>query len=254
MLAANIEKRTKEIIKSKGKDGWIRVQKCANEFAKDVENNPRIKDTAESRKTKFYRFRKKIKNGRVEGLKVLSLPGNISYIGLSSADPRVIEGFIDHDKETLRNVKTGVGFLERRRLVGLEKNRLRDEEILKLQRKRASEKEIRILRKKFREEQFEKETGISLVPDDSDSKLELVRRENEIRRKYGLLQPSQFIEVRCLKRGIQIDLDDQTRKKLEKLASLNGVTVQELLRNIIIDCLFGFVDDGSVWSPKPDSK
>jgi hypothetical protein len=115
MLAANIAQRVKEIIKNKGKDGWIRVQECANEYAKDVENNPWVKEIVESRKTKFYRFRKKIEKDKVDGLKVLHLPGNVSYVGLSSADPKVIEEFISEDKKASLNVKTGMGFYDYRR-------------------------------------------------------------------------------------------------------------------------------------------
>lgn len=63
MLAANIETEIKQIIEKKGKEGWLRVQECANEYAKD----PVTKQFNGSRKTKFYRVRKQIEKGKVEG-------------------------------------------------------------------------------------------------------------------------------------------------------------------------------------------
>jgi hypothetical protein len=113
MLAANKEHEIKLIIEKYGKGGWLRVQECAKEYAKD----PKTKVFNESRKTDFYRIRKRIEKGKVEGLKVVLLPGNKSFIGLNSADPSVIEGFISEDKKTTRSVKTSLsifGWLDNR--------------------------------------------------------------------------------------------------------------------------------------------
>jgi hypothetical protein len=112
MLATNIRQRVVEIIKAKGKGGWIRVQECAKEYAEAAKINPKIKENPESRMTKFYRFRKQVEKGKVEGLKVLLLAGNISFIGVSSADPQVIEKIISENKKAERNVKTGLGFYD----------------------------------------------------------------------------------------------------------------------------------------------
>jgi hypothetical protein len=85
MLATNIEKEVFKILKKKGKGGWLRVQQCANEYAKD-------KTTGEinaSKKTKFYHWRKKVEKRKVPGFQYLPL-GKSTYIGLDNADPRAI--------------------------------------------------------------------------------------------------------------------------------------------------------------------
>lgn len=92
MLAANIETEVREILKKKGKKGWLRVQECANEYAKE----PITKKIDNSKKTKFYRWRRQVEKGKVEGFQVLKLIGNVSFIGLKSADPSIIglEGLV----------------------------------------------------------------------------------------------------------------------------------------------------------------
>jgi len=90
MLAANIETEIRKILKGKAKAGWLRVGECAKEYARDPETGGRNG----SRETAFYRWRKKVEKGKVEGFQVLKLPGNI-----------------------LRSVESGLGFfdwLERR--------------------------------------------------------------------------------------------------------------------------------------------
>lgn len=112
MLATNIEQQIKEIIEKKGNAGWIRVQECAMEYALLAKDRPWIRETIESRKTKFYGWRRKVGRNHVEGFKVLLLPGNVSYIGLGSADPKVIADLISEDKKTSRNVSTNLGFFD----------------------------------------------------------------------------------------------------------------------------------------------
>jgi len=149
MLAANIEEQIKEIIEKKGKAGWLRTQKCANEYADLAANKPWIKETRESRKTKFYRWYKKVKKGKVKSFQVVMLPGNISFIGLKEANPQMIEALISEDKEVKRNVETGHGFfnwLERRaQRKSLERQRERElieREIKELDCKAAIRQEI----------------------------------------------------------------------------------------------------------------
>ena len=108
MLPSNNEFEIKRIIEENGKDGWLRTEECATKFAKD----PTTQKYNHSRRTKFYRIRKQIEKGKVEGLKVLLLAGNISYIGLSSADPKVIGDYVSEDKKASRNVKTSLKFYE----------------------------------------------------------------------------------------------------------------------------------------------
>ena len=92
MLAANIETEVREILQKKGKGGWLRVSQCAKLYA----------NGNASKETKFYRWRKQVEKGKVKGFQVVSLPGNIVFIGLDSADPHVIESFVSEDKKLSR--------------------------------------------------------------------------------------------------------------------------------------------------------
>ena len=172
MLAANIEKRVREIVETKGKEGWIRVQECAIEYAKDAKNNPRLNETVETRKTKFYRWRKKVGKGKVKGFKVLLLPGNISYIGLEAAKPETIQSFISGNKKANRNVKTSLGFLD-----WLEKRAERKEN--KRIRKKAESK-------KERERDYH-ELMATLEKMQTEDGPDLLKKIQEIDRKHGLI-------------------------------------------------------------------
>jgi len=92
MLAPNIETEVRGILRKKGKGGWLRVSQCAKLYARGNA----------SKETKFYRWRKQVEKGKVEGFQVLPLPGNISFIGLESADPRTMKSFISEDKKLSR--------------------------------------------------------------------------------------------------------------------------------------------------------
>jgi hypothetical protein len=102
MLVANIEDCVKEIIEKNGKGGWMRVNECSKKYA---QKNPSLE-------TKFYRWLKKVEKGKIKGFQSLSLPKNISFIGLELADPRAIESFISEDKKITRSIKAGFGFSE----------------------------------------------------------------------------------------------------------------------------------------------
>lgn len=81
MLAANIESEIRTIIEKHGKAGWMRTEECAKKYAKGNA----------SKETKFYRWRKKVEEGKVQGFQVVKLPGNISFIGLASANPKQLQ-------------------------------------------------------------------------------------------------------------------------------------------------------------------
>jgi hypothetical protein len=102
MLATNIETEVRKILEKKGKKGWMRTHDCAKEYAN---NNG-------SRETKFYRFTKKVEKGKAPGFQVLLFPKNISFIGLDSADPKIIESLLERDKKARRSIKSGFGFRE----------------------------------------------------------------------------------------------------------------------------------------------
>lgn len=118
MLVANIEKEVRKILEKEGKGGWLRVAECAKKFAKGDA----------SKETKFYRWRKQVEKRKVPGFQTVPLPKNVVFIGLDSADPRVIESFISEDKKFQRSAKTGFGFWERRRQKTLEEKRQKDKE------------------------------------------------------------------------------------------------------------------------------
>jgi ribosomal protein S18 len=106
MLATNIDKRVHDKLTKRGQNGWLRTKECATEYAKD----DLTKKVNASEMTKFYRWLKKVEKGKAEGFQVVKLPGNVSFIGLSSADPKVLDSFISEDKKVKRSVKSGFGF------------------------------------------------------------------------------------------------------------------------------------------------
>ena len=93
MLPSNIEKEVREILEKNG--GWLRVEECAKEYAKGDD----------SRRTRFYRWRKRIKKGKVEGFQVVELPGNVVFIGLKSADPNKVLKSVISDEKTAEKMR-----------------------------------------------------------------------------------------------------------------------------------------------------
>ena len=89
MLPANIESKVKEILETEGKGGWLRTNQCSKRYAKGNA----------SERTKFYRWRRQVEKKKVKGFQVMKLPNNISFIGLDSADPKVLEALISEDRK-----------------------------------------------------------------------------------------------------------------------------------------------------------
>jgi len=141
MLAANIEQEISTILKNKGKGGWLRVRECAKMYGKGDA----------SKETNFYRWLKKVEKGKVDAFQNLKLPGNISFIGLKSADPKTIEILLSEDKKFARSIRSsGFGFfawldsrVERKRLDQREKDIEYERETDKLKVKSAVLKERR---------------------------------------------------------------------------------------------------------------
>lgn len=94
MLPSNIETEVRKILQKH--DGWLRVEQCAKEYAKG--NG--------TKRTNFYRWRKKVEKGKVKGFQVLNFPHNVSFIGLESADPKALESFVFEDKKVSLSVKS----------------------------------------------------------------------------------------------------------------------------------------------------
>ncbi len=99
---ASIESKVRDVLEKKGKGGWLRASECAKLFAKGDA----------SLETKFYRWRKQVGKNKVSGFQAIKLAGNISFIGLDSADPKVIESFVSENKKILQSVKSGYGVFE----------------------------------------------------------------------------------------------------------------------------------------------
>jgi hypothetical protein len=178
MLLSNNESEIKKIIEDKGKDGWLRTEHCAKEFAKD----PKTKKYNHSRRTKFYRICRRIKDQKVEGLKVLLLAGNISYIGLSSADPKIIGDYVSSNKKASRNVRTGLKFYEWRE---------RRVDRKKLERKEADERidlELRTLGARCRKREMIREYYITNAHKGNKSIPQkiIAEIENECKKQFGL--------------------------------------------------------------------
>lgn len=102
MLATNIEKEVKAILEKKERNGWLRTDECAKIYGKG--NG--------SRETKFYRWRKLIEKGSDRNFQVIKLPNNITFIGLKSADPKILESLISKDKKNNSSHKSRLGLLE----------------------------------------------------------------------------------------------------------------------------------------------
>lgn len=147
MLAANIEARVREVLKKRGKGGWLRVQECAKEFARDMITG----EVNKSQKTRFYRWRKKVEKGKVEGFQILKIVGNISYIGLGSSDPRALDSLLAKDKRMSQSSRGGFGFFEWLRY----KDERKEKKILELRAELAAHKEIIFSGKPFTPERYE---------------------------------------------------------------------------------------------------
>jgi hypothetical protein len=132
MLVPNIETEVKKILKEKGKGGWLRVHECAKYYRIDPETGKVNK----SRETNFYRWRKQVEKGKVEGFQVLPFPNNIVFIGLKSADPRGIKTVMLEDKKISRSIKNGFGFWEYLKWRKLHAEQKRDRQLRELEAER----------------------------------------------------------------------------------------------------------------------
>lgn len=108
MLAPNIDSEVKALLEKKGRGGWLRVQECSKEYAKD----PMTGAVNRSLETKFYRWLRQVEKKKIPGFQNLKLPGNISFIGLESSDPKTLESLISEDKKLARSAKSSFGFFE----------------------------------------------------------------------------------------------------------------------------------------------
>jgi len=108
MLAPNIDSEVKALLEKKGKGGWLRAQECSKEYAKD----PITGALNHSSQTKFYRWRKQVEKGKIPGFQIFKLPGNFSWIGLESSDPKTLESLISEDRKLTRSAKSSFGFFE----------------------------------------------------------------------------------------------------------------------------------------------
>lgn len=166
MLPDNIESKVKNIIALKGDHGWIRSQECALAYAKDATGkiNP-------SEKVKFYRWRKQVEKGKVDGFQAKTLAGNIAYVGLSSADPRVLDPSASGDKRFERSIKPKFGFFEWLKYRDERERKQIDENIAQIQ---------------CRIEAHEALEDMKLWTDDPEYHKKVEEVKERYRKKYGL--------------------------------------------------------------------
>jgi hypothetical protein len=167
MLATNIDRRIHEKLVKKGQSGWLRTKKCAEEYA----TNDITKKVNASDMTKFYHWLKKVGKGKVEGFQVVKLPGNVSFVGLSSADPKVLESLISEDKKIERSVKSRFGFFEWLKYRKEQEQKQRDEYSARLH---------------CRIETMEALDHMNLRTDDPEFHKKVEKTKERIRKKYGL--------------------------------------------------------------------
>jgi len=106
MLPSNIEQQVSKILQRN--NGWIRKEQCAKQYARDSLTG-KIDGT---KRTRFYRWAKQIEKGKVKDFQIIKFPGNISYIGFKSSDPKVLDSLISENKKLADSVKSGFGFFE----------------------------------------------------------------------------------------------------------------------------------------------
>lgn len=107
MLPSNIEAEVREILLTKGRDGWLRIGECEKEYVAKTKTG----ENKGTRRQKFYRFRKRVERKKVKDFQYISLPKNVAFIGLDSANPSSIESFVSEDKK-LRSLKKSLGFFD----------------------------------------------------------------------------------------------------------------------------------------------
>jgi len=100
MLPSNIESEVEKILKRN--NGWLRTEECAKAYS----NNDGTK------RTEFYRWRKKIEKGKIKGFQVIKFPNNISFIGLEKSDPEALKRLLTNDKKISRLLKSGFGLFD----------------------------------------------------------------------------------------------------------------------------------------------
>lgn len=108
MIPSNINDEMRGILERKGKGGWLRVSEAEEAY---VELTP-VDENKGTRRTTYYRWRKTVEKGRAKGFQYVPLPKNRAYIGLDSADPRIVESAISEDKNIRRSIKDALGFFD----------------------------------------------------------------------------------------------------------------------------------------------
>jgi len=100
MLPSNIEIEVEKILKKN--NGWLRTEECSKVYSKGDK----------TRRTQFYRWHKKVKKSKIKGFQVLSFPENVSFIGLDSADPKILNKILSNDKQIVKSIRSGFGVFD----------------------------------------------------------------------------------------------------------------------------------------------
>jgi hypothetical protein len=97
--SGSIEDQVRSIIEKKGSDGWIRVSKCEKEYEKSSQD-----ENSGTVRTRFYRWFAKVEKRKVPEFQVIKFPNNLSYIGLTSSNPKKLDFLVANDKKILQKL------------------------------------------------------------------------------------------------------------------------------------------------------
>jgi len=103
MTPSDIGNKMRDFLEKK--DGWAGVEDCAKAYSMD----PIKKKIDFSKRRKFYRWRKQVGKGKVEGFRVVPIQRR-TFLGLTSADPSLLKSFLDKDKSLQRSFQNSLGF------------------------------------------------------------------------------------------------------------------------------------------------
>ena len=103
--SGNIEDQVRTIIGKKGADGWIRVSKCEKEYEKSS-----IDENSGTVRTKFYRWLARVEKRKVPEFQIIKFPNNLSYIGLTSSNPKKLDYLVVNDKKIAQKLSFSDAF------------------------------------------------------------------------------------------------------------------------------------------------
>lgn len=101
MSHSSIDTKIEKILRKN--NGWLRTEQCAKKYARDSITG----EIDSTKRTVFYRWRKKVEKGQNTRFQIVSFPRNMTFIGLKTANPKLLEALISKDKKLVKKVKIG---------------------------------------------------------------------------------------------------------------------------------------------------